>query len=86
MSQLEFKVTGMMCSGCSDSVKSIVGSLAIVDSISVDHESGHATVRMGGADGELVYSAIRDAGFGVRACGNTSCTCANCFGECRCRS
>ena len=84
MSQLEFKVTGMVCSGCSSTVESVVGALSGVTAVSVDHESGNATVSMGSANDDSVYAAIRDAGFGVRTCGNDNCACANCHGECCC--
>lgn len=78
MSQLTFEVTGMVCSGCSDTVQRVVGAIAGVSSTKVDHESGDAVVDHDGADAEAIYAAIKDAGFGVRTCGNEACVCQNC--------
>ena len=72
MSQLEFVVTGMVCSGCSDTVKSVVGAISGVGTVSVDHESGATSVSLEGASEDSVYAAIRDAGFGVKTCGNSA--------------
>ena len=70
MSQLTFEVTGMVCSGCSDTVQRVVGALSGVSGVKVDHESGDAVVDHDGADAEAIYAAIKDAGFGVRTGGN----------------
>ena len=79
MSGLEFEVTGMVCSGCSETVEGVVSGLSGVSGASVNHESGAAVVdHDGSADAEAVYAAIKDAGFGVRTCGNPNCRCAVC--------
>ena len=78
MSQLAFEVTGMVCSGCSDTVQRVVGAVSGVSSAKVDHESGATVVDHDGADAEAVYAAINDAGFGVRTTSNAACKCANC--------
>ena len=78
MSQLEFQVTGMVCSGCSETVERVVGAMSGVSGAKVDHESGIAVVDHQSADAEAIYAAIADAGFGVRTHGNTECACLNC--------
>ena len=79
MGELTFTVTGMVCSSCSETVQRVVTALGPVRDASVDHESGDATVTHdGNVDAGAVYAAIRDAGFGVRACGNDACGCGNC--------
>ena len=86
MSQLEFAVTGMVCSGCSASVERLARGMASVTAARVDHERGSAVVEHDGRmDPEALYAAIVDAGFGVRTCGNAACECANCRCEpCAC--
>jgi len=70
MNKLEFEVTGMVCDGCSDNVKKVVGAIAGVSDVSVDHESGTASATLGGgATKDAVFAAVRDAGFGVKGCG-----------------
>ena len=68
MSELTFTVTGMVCSGCSDTVQRVVTALGHVSHAVVNHETGDATVTHdGNVDADAVYAAIRDAGFDVRA-------------------
>lgn len=79
MSELAFRVTGMVCGGCSDTVQKVVTALPAVSDALVNHETGAATVTHdGGADAEAVYAAIRDAGFGVCACVNCKCDPCTC--------
>ena len=77
MSEMAFRVTGMVCSGCSDTVQKVVAALPAVTNAVVNHETGAATVTHdGNAETDAVYAAIRDAGFGVCTCAN--CTCDPC--------
>lgn len=79
MSRIEFKVTGMVCAGCSQTVQRIVTGLGGVIGADVDHETGAASADVtGGVEPDAIHAAIRDAGFGVSACGNDACGCANC--------
>ncbi len=78
MSELAFRVTGMVCSGCSDTVQKVVTALPAVSAAQVNHETGAATVTHDGADAEAVYTAIRDAGFGVCNCVNCKCDPCTC--------
>lgn len=79
MSQLEFTVTGMVCSGCSSSVERLAVGVAGVTAARVDHQLGSAVVAHdGSADAEVLYAAIVAAGFGVRTCGNAGCECSTC--------
>ncbi len=82
MTTLEFDVTGMVCQGCSNAVRTMVLSLTGVESAAVDHETGTASIA-GDASmtAAAVHDAIRDGGFGVRACGNPRCTCDDCLCE-----
>ena len=85
MGRLEFQVTGMVCSGCSETVARVVGVVSGVSAANVDHESGAAVVDHDSADAEAIYAAIRDAGFGVRTCGNEYCACPDCHCDpCKC--
>lgn len=79
MTTLEFDVTGMVCEGCSNAVRTMVLSLTGVESAAVDHETGTASV-IGDAAmmAAAVHGTIRDGGFGVRACGNPQCACDDC--------
>lgn len=66
MSQMAFKVTGMVCTGCSDAVQKVLAGLPGVSSASVDYDSGNALVeRESSLEEDTVYAAVRDAGFGV---------------------
>ena len=76
MSELAFKVNGMVCSGCSDTVQKVVMAVPAVTDALVNHETRAAKVTHDGADVEAVYAAIRDARFGVCTCAN--CTCDQC--------
>lgn len=79
MSELTFRVTGMVCSGCSDTVTRVVTALGAVNEAQVDHETGKAQVAHDGTvDEDAVYAAIRDAGFGVCLCANCNCDPCNC--------
>ena len=79
MGELTFTVTGMVCSGCSDTVRKVVTSLPAVSDAVVNYETGAATVTHDGtADAKAIYAAIRDAGFGVRGCVTDACKCSNC--------
>ena len=74
MSELTFTVTGMVCSGCSDTVQKVVTALAPVSAAQVSHETGEATITHDGSvDADAVYAAIRDAGFGVCKCVDCKC-------------
>lgn len=79
MTTLEFDVTGMVCQGCSNAVRTMVLSQTGVESATVDHETGKASIT-GDATmtAAAVHGAIRDGGFGVRACGNPQCACDDC--------
>ncbi len=79
MTTLEFDVTGMVCEGCSNAVRTMVLSQTGVESAEVDHGNGTASIT-GDATmkAEAVHRAIRDGGFGVRACGNPRCACDDC--------
>ena len=79
MSRLEFKTTGMVCSGCSTTVVSVLEKMDGVSGVTADHESGATAVeRDSSVDDEAIFATVRDAGFGVSACGNPKCKCANC--------
>ena len=79
MSELEFRVTGMVCSGCSDTVTRVVTALEPVSDAQVNHETGKAQVTHDGTvDADAVYAAIRDAGFGVCQCADCKCDPCNC--------
>ena len=79
MSELTFTVTGMVCSGCSETVQRVVAAMDSVSDALVSHETGDATITHdGNVDANAVYAAIRDAGFGVRTCDNDTCKCPNC--------
>lgn len=86
MSQLAFKVTGMVCAGCSDTVQKVVTAIDGVSSANVNWETGAAALEVGASvDPGAVYTAIRDAGFGVATCGNPACKCSNCHCDpCQC--
>ena len=79
MTTLDFDVTGMVCEGCSNAVRTMALSVEGVTEAAVDHEAGTASIT-----GEAtmmpaaVHGAIRDGGFGVRACGNSLCLCDDC--------
>ena len=79
MNTLEFEITGMVCQGCSQGVERMAVSLAGVSGAVVDHETGTASVTCDpSVEPDAVYEAIRDGGFGVRACGNPACACDDC--------
>ncbi len=80
MGQLDVKITGMVCSGCSDTVQKVISGIAGVNSASVDHVSGNASVQLdASADADAVLVAIKDAGFGLSNCKCTNCTCDPCL-------
>ena len=79
MSELAFKVNGMVCSGCSDTVQKVVTAIDGVSGANVDWETGATSVEVGGSvDPDAVYTAIRDAGFGVCTCSNCRCDPCSC--------
>ncbi len=79
MHTLEFLVTGMVCQGCSHSVERMVVALDGVEDAAVDHRAGTASVTCAPRVApEAVHDAVRDGGFGVRACGNPDCACDDC--------
>ncbi len=86
MNRIEFRVDGMVCEGCSGAVRKAVTALAGVAGANVDHRTGAATVNHDAAvEPDAIYTAIRDAGFGVSTCGNPACGCRNCrCAPCRC--
>ncbi len=87
MSQLEFKVTGMVCDGCSSTVQKVITGLAGVSSATSDHVSGATSVEHdpSACAPAVIYQAVRDAGFGVSVCGNPACKCSNCHCDpCQC--
>ena len=68
MSQMEFKITGMVCAACSAAVTRVVTALPGVSGADVDHAGGTATVTYeGSVDAEAICEAILDAGFDVQS-------------------
>ena len=64
--ELELKVTGMVCDGCSTAVRNVVAALGGVDDARVDLESGTAcVVHRDRVEVGTILDAIRDAGFGA---------------------
>ncbi|HTO01365.1 MAG TPA: copper ion binding protein [Microthrixaceae bacterium] len=64
MESANYKVEGMTCGHCVQSVTKEVGSVPGVDSVHVDLESGSVEVRSKATiDIELIRDAIDEAGF-----------------------
>lgn len=63
MSKLEIKIEGMTCGHCAMSVTNELATLQGVSSVSVDHESGKATVESDGVSQDQLSSAIEEAGY-----------------------
>lgn len=61
MSQQSYRVTGMTCGGCANSVTSAIQTEAPGAKVTVD--LGTATVSVEGASEEQVKKAVDDAGF-----------------------
>ena len=79
MSQLTFRVTGMVCAGCSDTVQKVATAIDGVSSVNVDWETGATALEVGASvDPGAVHTAIRDAGFGVCQCSNCQCDPCQC--------
>lgn len=55
-------VEGMSCEGCEQTVEEALQDATGVTSVSVDHESGTATIN-GDADTQALVDAINDAGY-----------------------
>jgi len=65
--EIEFRVSGMTCEGCLGTVRRSLESLPGVGALSIDLETGHASVsfdesRVGE---EALFAAVRGAGYGV---------------------
>ena len=63
MSKLEIKIEGMTCGHCAMSVTNELATLEGVSSVSVDHESGKATIESDGVSQDELSSAIEEAGY-----------------------
>ena len=65
MPQVEFKVTGMSCGGCSGSVEKVVSQIAGVTSVKAEHSPTDKVTVDGSFDSGAVKDAITKAGFSV---------------------
>ena len=63
MSKLEITIEGMTCGHCAMSVTNELATLEGVSSVSVDHQSGKATVESDGVSQDQLSSAIEEAGY-----------------------
>ena len=68
MSNIELKVDGMKCGGCSGRLKRVLEATAGVKAAEVVLETGRVTVDYAAADTgvDAIRTAIEDAGFTVR--------------------
>ena len=63
MSELTYTVPGMHCGHCERAIREEVSALDGVESVDVDLESKHVTVRGGALDESAVRAAIVEAGY-----------------------
>ncbi len=62
-----YTVTGMSCAACSARVEKAAGAVKGIGSASVNLATGKLTVDLGTATEETLFSAVRKAGYGIRA-------------------
>jgi copper chaperone len=67
MTEQRYRVTGMTCGRCADSLGSRVGGVPGVDGVHVDVGTGSVTVTGEAFDGSKVCAAMTEAGFEVAA-------------------
>ena len=68
MSTTTYRINGMTCGHCVNSVKEAIGELEGVRSVDVNLETGQATVTSDGdLDAEAVKAAVEEAGYELAA-------------------
>ena len=69
MTTTEFTVTGMTCEHCERAVKSEVGEIDGVTTVSVSAATGHlaVTTNAGPVDTDAVLAAVDEAGYSAEA-------------------
>ena len=68
MSTTTYRISGMTCGHCVNSVREAVGELDGVTSVDVDLAKGQATVTSDGdVDAEAVKAAVEEAGYELAA-------------------
>lgn len=66
METIELNVEGMTCGGCENAVRNVVSSLAGVEDVEADHETGKVVISASGpVDLEGVKTAVAEAGYTV---------------------
>lgn len=66
MKEITLKVTGMMCGGCENRVKSAVGNIDGVENVTADHTTGKVVITSNdNVTEEVIKEAIEDIGYEV---------------------
>jgi copper chaperone len=66
MSTTKYRIDGMTCGHCVNSVKEAIGELDGVTGVDVDLDTGEATVTSDGdLDAERVRAAVEEAGYAL---------------------
>jgi len=87
MSSIKLQVQGMTCGACVRHVTQALNSIAGVDAIDVDLQSGLVRVE-GGADSTALLAALNDAGYPAQLASQASPAAAparGCGSGCGCR-
>ena len=63
MEKIEISIEGMTCGHCAMSVTNELATLAGVSSVTVDHQSGKATVESEGVSQDQLSAAVEEAGY-----------------------
>lgn len=66
MKEITLKVTGMMCGGCENRVKSAVGNIDGVENVTADHTTGKVVITSNdNVTEEVIREALEDIGYEV---------------------
>lgn len=66
MKEITLKVTGMMCGGCENRVKSAVGNIDGVENVTADHTTGKVVITSNdNVTEEVIKETLEDIGYEV---------------------
>lgn len=66
MKEITLKVTGMMCGGCENRVKSAVGNIDGVENVTADHTTGKVVITSNdNVTEDIIKEALEDIGYEV---------------------
>lgn len=67
MEEIEFRVSGMACTGCENRVETVIERVDGVHRVTADHETGSVSVTASADIEAAVHEAVYEAGYDVEA-------------------